>query len=134
MAEIVLGLLAIAAAAGIATGYSDALLRFPLGSGGVITALLLGSALVLRGLYRLLRQKRSGSAYELRSAGLVGAIAGVTIVIALTMPALAETLNVLTIAGFPFGLYMLGQGTLILFVALLFVFAARHSRIDAGDP
>lgn len=134
MAEIVLGLLAIATAAGLALGLADGLIPFPLGPGAVVAAALAGVALVLSGLYRRARKRSQGSAFELRSTALAVRIAGVAAVVALVMPALSETLNLVTVAGFPLGLYLMGQGTLILFAALLFVYAARQNRIDAGDP
>jgi putative solute:sodium symporter small subunit len=134
MAEIVLGLLAIGVAAAIASGLTVGLVPFPLGNGAVVSAALIGGVLIVRGLYRLARRRHEGRDFELRSEGLAAAIAGTATVVALTIPSLSETLNLATIAGFPLGLYAMGQGTLILFVALLFIYAVRQNRIDAGDP
>jgi putative solute:sodium symporter small subunit len=42
----------------------------------------------------------------------------------------AKPLNSIVIAGFPLGFYMAAQGSLIIFVALIFWFAARQNAID----
>jgi putative solute:sodium symporter small subunit len=39
-------------------------------------------------------------------------------------------LNKVTILGFPLGVYMAAQGSLIAFVVMLFVFAKQQDRID----
>jgi putative solute:sodium symporter small subunit len=41
-----------------------------------------------------------------------------------------RTLNEITILGFPLGFYMAAQGSLIVFVVLIFWFAARQNQID----
>jgi putative solute:sodium symporter small subunit len=134
MAEIILGLVAILAAAAVASGLTDGLVPFPLGHGAIGTALLLAVILLLRGFYRLAKRRGHANPYELRSMGLAITIAGITIATVLVIPSLSETLNLVTVAGFPLGLYLMGQGTLVLFAALLFIYAVRQNRIDAGDP
>ena len=42
----------------------------------------------------------------------------------------ARELNNITFFGFPFGFYMSAQGSLIIFVVLIFWYAARQNRID----
>ncbi len=42
-----------------------------------------------------------------------------------------EALNRFTFLGFPLGWYMAAQGSLIVFVALVFWFAYRQNKIDA---
>jgi putative solute:sodium symporter small subunit len=42
----------------------------------------------------------------------------------------AKALNSIVILGFPLGFYMAAQGSLIIFVILLFWFAARQDSID----
>jgi putative solute:sodium symporter small subunit len=42
----------------------------------------------------------------------------------------AATLNGVVILGFPMGFYMAAQGSLIVFVALLFWFASAQDKID----
>ena len=43
----------------------------------------------------------------------------------------ADDLNRFVFLGFPLGWYMAAQGSLIVFVALVFWFARRQNRIDA---
>lgn len=42
----------------------------------------------------------------------------------------APDLNDITFIGFPLGFYMAAQGSLIVFVILIFWFAAKQNRID----
>ena len=41
-----------------------------------------------------------------------------------------HTLNAVTFLGFPLGFYMAGQGSLIIFVVLIFWYAGRQNAID----
>ncbi len=43
---------------------------------------------------------------------------------------LVHTLNKVSFLGFPFGFYMAAQGSLIVFVVMLFVFAKQQDNID----
>jgi putative solute:sodium symporter small subunit len=45
----------------------------------------------------------------------------------------ARDLNQIVILGFPLGFYMAAQGSLIAFVAMLFVFAKRQDTIDRDE-
>lgn len=132
MIEIGLGLVAVLSAAAIALGLTDGRIPFPLGNGAIVSAIVLGAALIARGSFRLLR-RRTSDRHGLRTTGLMLLMTGVTALIALTLPALSEPLNVVKVAGFPLGLYAMGQGALIVFVVLLFVFAGWQSRIDDAD-
>lgn len=42
----------------------------------------------------------------------------------------APSLNSIVILGFPLGFYMAAQGSLIVFVVLIFWFASKQNRID----
>lgn len=42
-------------------------------------------------------------------------------------------LNTIVIAGFPIGYYMAAQGSLIVFVVMLFIFAFRQDAIDREE-
>jgi putative solute:sodium symporter small subunit len=42
----------------------------------------------------------------------------------------APSLNGITIIGFPLGFYMAAQGSLIVFVVLIFWFASKQNQID----
>jgi putative solute:sodium symporter small subunit len=44
-----------------------------------------------------------------------------------------ESLNTITFLGFPLGFYMAAQGSLIAFVVMLFIFAARQDAIDREE-
>lgn len=44
--------------------------------------------------------------------------------------AFASSLNSIVIFGFPLGFYMAAQGSLIIFVILIFWFAGKQSQID----
>ena len=44
----------------------------------------------------------------------------------------ADSLNSATFLGFPLGFYMSAQGSLIIFVVLIFWFARRQHSIDVG--
>jgi putative solute:sodium symporter small subunit len=44
-----------------------------------------------------------------------------------------NSLNEIKILGFPLGFYMAAQGSLIAFVAMLFVFAKRQDTIDRDE-
>ena len=41
-----------------------------------------------------------------------------------------DTLNQITLLGFPLGFYMAAQGSLVIFVLLIFWYAARQNAID----
>ena len=43
------------------------------------------------------------------------------------------TLNQITFLGFPLGFYMAAQGSLIVFVVMLFLFAKRQDTIDREE-
>jgi putative solute:sodium symporter small subunit len=43
------------------------------------------------------------------------------------------SLNQISILGFPLGFYMAAQGSLIAFVAMLFIFAKRQDTIDREE-
>ena len=42
-----------------------------------------------------------------------------------------DALNQIVILGFPLGFYMAAQGSLIIFVVLIFWFASKQNKIDA---
>jgi putative solute:sodium symporter small subunit len=44
-----------------------------------------------------------------------------------------NSLNQISILGFPLGFYMAAQGSLIAFVAMLFIFAKRQDSIDRQE-
>lgn len=44
-----------------------------------------------------------------------------------------DTLNTIKIMGFPLGFYMASQGSLVAFVAMLFIFSSRQEAIDRQE-
>ncbi len=44
-----------------------------------------------------------------------------------------NTLNGISILGFPIGFYMAAQGSLVVFVVMLFLFARKQDRIDREE-
>jgi putative solute:sodium symporter small subunit len=44
-----------------------------------------------------------------------------------------DQLNTIKVLGFPLGFYMAAQGSLIVFVVMLFVFAKRQDTIDREE-
>jgi putative solute:sodium symporter small subunit len=44
-----------------------------------------------------------------------------------------DTLNAFKVLGFPLGFYMAAQGSLIVFVIMLFIFAKRQDAIDREE-
>lgn len=134
MIEIGLGVVAVCAAAAVAFGLTDGLIPFPLGTGAVVAAIIAGVALILRGAYRTAK-RRTPEPHALRSLGAAMTLGGLALVTALALPSLSETLNLVTVSGFPLGLYVMGQGVLIFFVVLLFAFAIWQGKVDrAGQP
>ena len=55
---------------------------------------------------------------------------GIWVVFGYLIHAFVIPLNGIKIAGFPLGFYMASQGSLIVFVAMLFWFARRQDQID----
>ena len=51
-------------------------------------------------------------------------------VVAYVPPLFVNQLNQIVIAGFPLGYYMGSQGSLIVFVILIFYYAARMNKMD----
>ncbi len=65
-----------------------------------------------------------------RSRRLMHVTLAVWLVFSFAIHAFVGTLNEIVILGFPLGFYMAAQGSLIVFVALIFWFAHRQNRID----
>jgi putative solute:sodium symporter small subunit len=69
-------------------------------------------------------------AYWAKTSRLMWIIMGWWVFFSFLIPAFAVQLNTITIAGFPLGFYMASQGSLIIFVAMLFWFAKAQDNID----
>ena len=69
-------------------------------------------------------------AYWRKTSGLMWTMLAIWFVASFLIHAFAPSLNAIRFLGFPLGFYMAAQGSLIVFVVMLFWFAARQNRID----
>jgi putative solute:sodium symporter small subunit len=65
-----------------------------------------------------------------RTRGLMITCLAIWFVFSFLIHLFAPTLNKIVIIGFPLGFYMAAQGSLIVFVVQLFMFAKQQDRID----
>lgn len=65
-----------------------------------------------------------------RTRGLMWTTLIVWFIFSFVVHYFATSLNNIVIIGFPLGFYMAAQGSLIIFVVLIFWYAARQNRID----
>ncbi|MBW8269879.1 DUF4212 domain-containing protein [Caldovatus aquaticus] len=69
-------------------------------------------------------------AYWRKTSGLMWTMLVIWFVASFVIHAFAPALNQIKVFGFPLGFYMAAQGSLIIYVVMLFWFAARQNRID----
>jgi putative solute:sodium symporter small subunit len=69
-------------------------------------------------------------AYWRKTSGLMWLMLAIWFVASFLIHAFAPSLNAIRFFGFPLGFYMAAQGSLIVFVVMLFWFAQRQNRID----
>ena len=69
-------------------------------------------------------------AYWTRTRNLMWVCLLIWFIFSFVVHAFVNQLNTITIIGFPLGFYMAAQGSLIVFVVLIFWFAARQNAID----
>lgn len=72
----------------------------------------------------------NGRAYWRKTSALMWMMLIVWIVFGFVVHIFAPSLNTIRFLGFPLGFYMAAQGSLIVFVVMLYVFAARQNAID----
>ncbi|WP_029060052.1 DUF4212 domain-containing protein [Stappia stellulata] len=65
-----------------------------------------------------------------RTARLAAVVLALWGIFGFAVHGLVAPLNTLAVAGFPLGFYMAAQGSLIVFVILLFWFSSRQDRLD----
>jgi len=70
------------------------------------------------------------AAYWQKTSRLMWIIMGLWVFFSFLIPAFAVQLNQIKFLGFPLGFYMAAQGSLIVFVVMLFVFAKQQDKID----
>lgn len=68
--------------------------------------------------------------YWRKTRTLMWAVLAIWFVFAFGIHFFARSLNEIVILGFPLGFYMAAQGSLIVFVWLIFWYAGRQNRID----
>ena len=73
---------------------------------------------------------RDDTAYWARTKTLMITCLVIWAIFGFLIHAFAEPLNEIVILGFPLGFYMAAQGSLIIFVLLIFWFARRQDAID----
>jgi putative solute:sodium symporter small subunit len=69
-------------------------------------------------------------AYWSRTSGLMWLMLAIWFVFSFVVHFFASSLNQIRFLGFPLGFYMAAQGSLIVFVVILFWFARRQDQID----
>lgn len=70
-------------------------------------------------------------AYWKANVRLIITLLAIWFVVAYIPPLLINQLNSIVIAGFPLGYYMGSQGSLIVFVVLIFYYAFRMNQLDS---
>lgn len=68
--------------------------------------------------------------YWARTSGLMWTVLAIWFVFSFAIHFFVKTLNTIVIGGFPLGFYMAAQGSLIIFVILIFWYAHRQNSID----
>lgn len=74
--------------------------------------------------------REAAEAHWRKTSGLMWTTLAVWFVFGFVIHAFAVPLNGIVIFGFPLGFYMAAQGSLIVFVVLIFWYANRQNRID----
>jgi len=77
---------------------------------------------------------RKNAAYWRRNLRLVGTLMTIWFLTSFGLGiALVEPLNTIRIAGFPLGFWIAQQGSILVFVVLVFVYARRMDRLEQAD-
>ena len=74
-----------------------------------------------------------GARYWARTSALMWTMFALWVIFSFIVHMFVEKLNAINILGFPLGFYMAAQGSLIIFVIMLFVFAKRQDVIDREE-
>jgi putative solute:sodium symporter small subunit len=75
----------------------------------------------------------SGDRYWQRTSSLMWTMLALWIVFSFVIHMFVTPLNSIKIFGFPLGFYMAAQGSLIVFVVMLFWFARAQDKIDQEE-
>ena len=71
--------------------------------------------------------------YWQRTSGLMWTMLLIWLFFSFVVHFFAAALNSVVILGFPIGFYMAAQGSLIIFVVMLFVFSRKQDSIDRDE-
>ena len=74
--------------------------------------------------------EEQGLAYWAKTKSLMWVVLAVWFVFSFVIHFFVDGLNEIVILGFPLGFYMAAQGSLIVFVVLIFYLAHRQNKID----
>jgi putative solute:sodium symporter small subunit len=77
-----------------------------------------------------LMETHDNEAYWSKTMNLMYVMMGLWVFFGFVVHMFVKPLNGITIAGFPLGFYLAAQGSLIVFVVMLFWFARRQDQID----
>ena len=70
------------------------------------------------------------AAHWAKTKTLTFSVLGIWFVFSIVVHWFADALNTISFLGFPLGFYMAAQGSLIIFVILIFYLAHRQNKID----
>jgi putative solute:sodium symporter small subunit len=77
-----------------------------------------------------LMETHDNEGYWSKTMNLMYVMMGLWVFFGYVIHLFVKPLNAIVIAGFPVGFYMAAQGSLIVFVVMLFWFARKQDRID----
>ncbi len=80
--------------------------------------------------HKHMTRKQKLDAYWRLNQRLIFILLGIWFLVAYVPPLFVNQLNQIVIAGFPLGYYMGSQGSLIVFVILIFVYARYMNNLD----
>jgi putative solute:sodium symporter small subunit len=72
----------------------------------------------------------TAAGYWAKTKSLMWLVLGIWFLASFVIHFFVSALNEVTFIGFPLGYYMAAQGSLVIFVVLIFWFAHRQNRID----
>lgn len=78
-------------------------------------------------------ENSSGERYWKRTSTLMWSMFVLWVVFSFVVHMFAAQLNQIKFIGFPLGFYMAAQGSLVIFVVMLFLFARRQDVIDREE-
>jgi putative solute:sodium symporter small subunit len=130
MIEVIVGFVLLLAAGVLALGLTGTFIPIPIGLAAAYALGTIGAVLSIHGLYRVFLNRQGADRDWIRQCALAGTLLALVAVFGLLLPLLVPLLNAIKISGFPLGFYMMAQGSLIIFVMLAFLYAARAEKQD----